>query len=537
MATVSITKTGYDISPASREVTVSSSNPTPVAFNGLSADGTAGSVTTTKLTLSFDQDITGLTADDISLSPGTLTKGDLTRTGTGVYELGISGIAGPTFITLGVTKPGYSVGPASRDIMAHYGTVIMAGFSSLIADGSAAAATTKLTLTFNQDIAGLTADDLTLSPDTLITKGSLIKTAGTGNYELGISVNVSATMATVGVTKAGYLFDYTSRTVQSWGSQADLMVTVPGKLIIGTYASGYYSVFLTGRKVSLSGFRMAKYETTWNLWDAVVREGIAKNKGYTFKDGAGYQGHQVVSASGTASATGTSQSAYWTEAERRQRPVSFVTWYDCIVWCNLYSELAGLDPVYRTQASGGAVIKDASVMDVDTDVYMDRTNNGYRLPTEAEWEFAAKGGDPDDTTNWNYTYAGSNSADEVGWHSVNAGGLLGSTAHKNFGVHPVGTLKANKLGLYDMGGNVGEWCWDWYGASNFGDILNADGAVVDPSGGLPQGSLGPYRMMHGGAYSSSVTYMEINNYRTTSAAMAQPGNPARITGFRLVLPW
>ncbi len=141
-------------------------------------------------------------------------------------------------------------------------------------------------------------------------------------------------------------------------------------------------------------------------------------------------------------------------------PVSQVSWNDAVEYCNRRSINEGLTPCYSI--SGNTNPGDWSSGKVECNWEAD----GYRLPTEAEWEYAARGG----ASSRSYNYPGSNDPNEVCWYSGNSGATM----------RPVMQLKPNELGLYDIGGNITEWCWDWYDANYYsyspsGNPLGADG--------------------------------------------------------------
>jgi formylglycine-generating enzyme required for sulfatase activity len=125
-------------------------------------------------------------------------------------------------------------------------------------------------------------------------------------------------------------------------------------------------------------------------------------------------------------------------------PVTEVNWYDVVKWCNAKSEMERLTPVYQIK---GRVFKIGAFGPNGSDVIeLKSGSRGYRLPTDAEWEWAAGGG----RKTKRYIYPGSNDVNEVAWYLDNSGGVT----------MVVGTKKTNELGIYDMGGNSSEWCWD-----------------------------------------------------------------------------
>ena len=135
-----------------------------------------------------------------------------------------------------------------------------------------------------------------------------------------------------------------------------------------------------------------------------------------------------------------------------------------------------------------------------------QTGKNYRLPTEAEWEYAAKGG----KSSKGYTYSGSNDLNAVAWNIDNSGSKT----------HAVGGKQANELGVCDMTGNVWEWCSDWYGTYNSFSETNPTGA-----------SSGQYRALRGGSWRNSAIIC-----RSALRYWNNPGSRYNCYGFRLVLP-
>lgn len=180
---------------------------------------------------------------------------------------------------------------------------------------------------------------------------------------------------------------------------------------------------------------------------------------------------------------------------RGRRPVIYVNWYDALEFANWLSEQEGLEKVYRVVSS-----KDGKSVNANWE------RNGYRLPTEAEWEYAARGGNQSKR----FTYAGSNDLDEVGWYDKNAAGKT----------HPVGEKKSNELGIHDMSGSVYEWCWDWYDSKYYNN---------SPKENPPGPDSGSSRVLRGGPWSYTPRRCRVAyRYHWT------PAHRGDAVGFRLV---
>jgi formylglycine-generating enzyme required for sulfatase activity len=217
--------------------------------------------------------------------------------------------------------------------------------------------------------------------------------------------------------------------------------------------------------VYVSAFYMDSTLVTGGKWNFVM-QGYASSHGYNFDNPGSFKASS--------------------------HPVQTVNWYDCAKWCNARSEMEGLTPCYYTNPGFSLIYTNG---DVDA-LYVLWGANGYRLPTEAEWEKAARGGATGHRFPWsdtdNISESRANYSTGGGAPNYDLGGTQTYATGSQPYTSPVGSFPANGYGLFDMAGNVNEWCWDWYGS---GYYSSGPSALTNPQGP----SSGSARVLRGGS--------------------------------------
>lgn len=267
--------------------------------------------------------------------------------------------------------------------------------------------------------------------------------------------NIPAGSNIISLTKAGYavkkssLYILPSKTAgyditMSKLNELQMIFVQGGKFKMGdTFGDGNISE-KPAHDVTLSSFYISKYEITQKNWIETI---------------------------------GINPAKFWGD----ENPVESISWNDAVEFCNFRSILEGLQPCYKIE--GGNVICDFNA-------------NGYRLPTEAEWEYAARGG----LLSKNTKFSGSSNIAEVAWFYNNSDNIS----------HPVGLKLPNELGIYDMSGNVWEYCWDFYDENYYSQSTQQN--LTGPSNGLTH-------VIRGGSWTDDMVFNKVyfrNYYESRS---------------------
>ncbi len=260
-------------------------------------------------------------------------------------------------------------------------------------------------------------------------------------------------------------------------------VSVPGATFNGTTAITGSEVFISERTITIPNLLVCDHEVTQGEYEQYCSYDRSQPSS-TYGDGNNY-------------------------------PAYYVSWYDAITYCNKRSLAENLTPCYTVSGVdfSSDVTVPSSIDNTWDAVTCNFSANGYRLPTEAEWEYLARGGN---LTNSGQTlYSGSNEIGDVAWYTVNAENVGRSSP--DYGTHQIKTKNPNGKNLYDMSGNVWEWCWDWCGSIS---------ASTDSAGASSDSSCRVYR---GGSWSHGASICSVA-YRNSY----YPYDHRDTIGFRVV---
>lgn len=320
------------------------------------------------------------------------------------------------------------------------------------------------------------ADVSALTPTLTLSKGATVEPASGSAQNFAAPVKYTVT-AEDGKAKA----EYTIATAELTGISVEMIDVEPGTFTYGEspdYPQDYkHEVTLTKK------YAIGKFELTQDVF--------VKLMGFNPAKSAVAIGDKI--------------------------PANNVTWYDAVVFCNRLSELSGLAPVYKFEKA--TYSKTTGRLTHAVVVYDHAAATGYRLPTAAEWEFAARGGNQSK----NYPFSGGDDANEVSWNRDNS---------KNNLPKEVGGKKANELGIYDMSGNVYEWVydWGWPSKTTITEPQTDPVGYAGPEGGVCEWGDGNGRYQYGGGANSSGIELSYTYTRKNS-----PETTGETIGFRIAL--
>ncbi len=252
-----------------------------------------------------------------------------------------------------------------------------------------------------------------------------------------------------------------------YAQKPDMVDVEGGEFYMGNINSGEADES-PEHKITLSDFSVAKKEVTFDEYDL-----FCKNTSYPLPDDGGFG--------------------------RGQHPVMNVSWMGAVLYCNWLSKKHRFDKYYLIESDSSGTVQFKGIN-------TEGEGNGYRLPTEAEWEYMATGGAESE----GYAYAGSNVLQEVAWYAETTDARP----------HEVGTAKANELGIFDLNGNAWEWCYDYYGNNYYGKSPEEN-----PTG--PEE--GDSRVYRGGSFNSAESFCRTTR-RFNFAQNIHKGS----VGFRLI---
>ena len=417
-----------------------------------------------------------VTADKSSAEAGATIK--LTATADSGYELESYSVKDTNANDVTVTDGTFTMPKSNVTVSATFKATAVTPQKTA---GSISYATTTVSKT--------TADEaftnaLTKTGDGTVTYASSKTDVATVNASTGEVTIVGAGTATITATVADSdTYTYATKTTSyTLTVIPEGFVKVSGTTITGSETwTPSSSVFVSGRSLTIPDLYVCDHEVTRGEFKALMGTDPSTASAYD-KNGTELTGDDVLN-----------------------NPVNYVNWYAAIAYCNKLSIKEGLDCAYTV--SGITDWENLAYSDIPTSsdstwnaATCDFEANGYRLPTEAEWEWLARGGE-------NYTYSGSNTIDDVAWYTSNT---------NDTGSREVKTKAANAYGLYDMSGNVWEWCWDWYGS-----ITSATGASGASSGSV--------RVRRGGSWFYNADYCKV-----AGRSRHNPSTRYDNFGFRLV---